>query len=321
AAAGAGFLDDILDHQLAVLVLETPAIDVDVFGIGVDIGHARIATAGAVNAEIVVEGAPAHRADGVERQPPGLLRGKFAGLGLVVVIRQDLLGGLDHVEHLGPAFLDDGIAKHHHLSGQRCDKHDGENRDDHRKAVVDRKMSHDGAPDRNERSADSISLPIKALLKTACNLPAARPSWATPAPRRQANRQIRSADRTPRRRCAGGSSTAIGVLRDRPTIHRIPPICGSNASRTRRSMAKSLLVGRSMPRLAQATTRIAASVCGSAVCSTECMAMSTACRRSATAASRSLQNLPTPPLHSRSRAAIASASAAWATVTAGVTRE
>jgi hypothetical protein len=60
------------------------------------------------------------------------------------VIRQDLLRGLDQIEHLGPALLDDGIAKDHHLGGQRGDEDNGQNRDDHRKTVVDGKMSHDG---------------------------------------------------------------------------------------------------------------------------------------------------------------------------------
>ena len=70
-----------------------------------------------------------------------------------------------------------------------------------------------------------------------------------------------------------------------------------------------------------ATIRIAASVCGSAVCPTACMAVSSACRLSLTASSRSRQNLPTRPLHSRSRADIASLSAACAAATAGVTRD
>ena len=51
------------------------------------------------------------------------------------------------------------------------------------------------------------------------------------------------------------------------------------------------------------------------------IAASRSWRRSATKASRSRQNFPTPPLHSRSRAAMASVSAAWAVVTAGVTRD
>src|SRR5258705_2081519 len=67
--------------------------------------------------------------------------------------------------------------------------------------------------------------------------------------------------------------------------------------------------------------RLAASFWGSAFCPTACMAVSRACRLSLTAASRSRQNLPTPPLHSRSRADIASLNAACAAATAGVTRD
>ena len=49
--------------------------------------------------------------------------------------------------------------------------------------------------------------------------------------------------------------------------------------------------------------------------------MSRIWRRSATVASRSLQNLPTPRTHSRSRADIASLNAACAAITTGVTRD
>ena len=49
-------------------------------------------------------------------------------------------------------------------------------------------------------------------------------------------------------------------IADRLTISRMPPICGSNASRTRRSMAKSSPDGRSVPWLTHATSLIAASV-------------------------------------------------------------
>jgi hypothetical protein len=39
------------------------------------------------------------------------------------------------------------------LGGERGDKDNGQNRDDHGKAIVDGKMSHDGGlPDRSERS-------------------------------------------------------------------------------------------------------------------------------------------------------------------------
>jgi hypothetical protein len=51
------------------------------------------------------------------------------------------------------------------------------------------------------------------------------------------------------------------------------------------------------------------------------MAVSSAARRAVTASSRSRQTLPTPLRHSRSRAEMTSASAAWAVVTAGVVRD
>ena len=92
----------------------------------------------------------------------------------------------------------------------------------------------------------------------------------------------------------------------RPTRSSIPPICGNNASRTSRSIAKSSGVGRSRPWEAQVTSLIAASLWASAVCPMDAIAELRIWRRSTTAASRSRQNFPTPPLHSRSRAAMAS---------------
>ena len=117
AAAGAGFANDILNQQLALIVFVVPAIDIDVFRVGMHIGDAGIGAAGAVDAEIVSGFAPAHGADRIESKLPGFLRRDLAGFGFFLVIRQDLLRGLDQIEHLGPAFLDDGIAKDHHLSG------------------------------------------------------------------------------------------------------------------------------------------------------------------------------------------------------------
>jgi len=101
----------------------------------------------------------------------------------------------------------------------------------------------------------------------------------------------------------------------------MPPICGSSAINTSRSIAKSWPVGCSAPCVTHATRRTADSVCGSAVCTTACVARSSACRLSLTATSRSRQNLPTPPLHSRSRAVIASLKPACAAATAGVRRD
>src|SRR5690242_5206987 len=121
-----------------------------------------------------------------------------------------------------------------------------------------------------------------------------------------------------------GHLTSVGGkahVADRRTISKMPPICGSSAINTSRSMAKSLPVGCSIPWVIHDTIRIADSVCGSAVCTTVCVARSSAWRLSLTVASRSLQNLPTPPLHSRSRADIASVNAACAIATAGDGRD
>src|SRR5258706_517649 len=53
----------------------------------------------------------------IESKLPCFLRRNLAGFGFFLVIRQDLLRGLDQIEHLGPTLFNDGIAKDHHLSG------------------------------------------------------------------------------------------------------------------------------------------------------------------------------------------------------------
>ena len=122
--------------------------------------------------------------------------------------------------------------------------------------------------------------------------------------------------------CRSAQKHQLPVVCERRLISSsIPPICGSKANKMRRSMAKSSGAGRIMPPDIHATSLIAASVWRSAACPTLVIAASRSWRRSATKASRSRQNFPTPPLHSRSRAAMASASAAWALVTAGVPRD
>src|SRR6266850_3843744 len=167
-AAAAGFANDILNQQLALIVLVIPAIDIDVFRVGVHIGNAGIAAAGAVDSQIVGGFAPAHGADRIESKLPCFLRRDLAGFGFFLVIRQDLLRGLDQIEHLGSTFLDDGIAKDHHLSGERSDEDNRQNRDDHRKAIVDSKMSHDESISVTEVIGDSTALPVKPLLQTTC---------------------------------------------------------------------------------------------------------------------------------------------------------
>jgi hypothetical protein len=56
------------------------------------------------------------------------------------------------------------------------------------------------------------------------------------------------------------NQSAPGRIADRLTINRMPPICGSSASKTRRSMAKSSEDGRSTPWVTHATSLMAASV-------------------------------------------------------------
>ena len=82
-----------------------------------DIGHAGIAVAGSVDSEIIGGFSPAHGADRIEGKLPRFFGRDLAGFGFFVVGRQDLLRGLDQIEHLGPALLDDSIAKHHYLRG------------------------------------------------------------------------------------------------------------------------------------------------------------------------------------------------------------
>src|SRR5258705_6918656 len=81
-AAGAGFADDILNQQLALIVFVIPAIDIDVFRVGVHIGNAGIGAAGAVDSEIVSGFAPAHCADRIESKLPCFVRPKSCRLWL-----------------------------------------------------------------------------------------------------------------------------------------------------------------------------------------------------------------------------------------------
>jgi hypothetical protein len=55
------------------------------------------------------------------------------------------------------------------LSGQRGDEDNGQNRDDHRKTIVDGKMAHDWGAFVTEAISDSTSLPVKRLLRTTCD--------------------------------------------------------------------------------------------------------------------------------------------------------
>src|SRR5215472_10894641 len=93
-AAGTGLANDVLYQQLAVVVLVIPAIDVDVFRVGVHIGNAGVGASGPVDSEIVGGFAPAHGADRIEGKLPCLLRRNLSGFGFFLEIRQDLLRSL-----------------------------------------------------------------------------------------------------------------------------------------------------------------------------------------------------------------------------------
>jgi len=142
SSAGAGFANDVLDHQLAIMVLVIPAVDIDVFRVGMNVGHTGIRAASAIDSEIVAGFAPAHGADRVKSKLPCVHRRNLAGPGLLLVIREDFLCRLDHVEHLGPTFLNHSLAENHHLSDKRRNEDDGQNRNDQGEPFVDCKMPH-----------------------------------------------------------------------------------------------------------------------------------------------------------------------------------
>src|SRR4029077_10370700 len=96
SSAGAGFANDVLDHQLAIMVPVIPAVDIDVFRVGMHVGYTGIRAAGAIDSEIVAGFAPAHGADRVKSKLPCVHRRNLAGPGLLLVIREDFLCRLDH---------------------------------------------------------------------------------------------------------------------------------------------------------------------------------------------------------------------------------
>ncbi|OIQ72638.1 hypothetical protein GALL_457350 [mine drainage metagenome] len=110
------------------------------------IGDARIVRAGAVDADVIGVRPPTHGTDRVERKLLGFRGAHFSGLGLFIIIREDLLGGLDDVEHLDLAFLDDGVADDPDLVGHYSNKDGGKNRNDRDEACIYREMSHKSAP-------------------------------------------------------------------------------------------------------------------------------------------------------------------------------
>ncbi len=142
AAAGARRPHDILDQELAALVLELPAVDVDVFGIGMHVGDAGVGAARAVDADVVRIFAPAHRTDRGEGHLARLVRLDPAGLGLALVVGKNLGRGLDKIADRGAPLVQNRVAQHQDLQGGACKEHERQRRNDHRKTLINGEVTH-----------------------------------------------------------------------------------------------------------------------------------------------------------------------------------
>ena len=142
ATAGARRPHDVLDQQLAALVLELPAVDVDVFGIGMHVGDAGIRASRAVDADIVRVFAPAHGADRGKGHLARLVRLDPAGLGLALIMGQNLDRGLDEIANRGAPLVQGRIAQHQDLQGGDGKQHHRQRRNDHRKSLIDGEVTH-----------------------------------------------------------------------------------------------------------------------------------------------------------------------------------
>ena len=142
AAAGARGPHDVLDQQLAALVLELPAVDVDVFGIGMHIGDAGIGASRAVDADIVGVFAPAHGTDRGKGHLARLVRLDPAGLGLALIVGQNLDRGLDEIADRGAPLVQHRITQHQDLQGRDGKQHHRQRRNDHRKTLIDGEVTH-----------------------------------------------------------------------------------------------------------------------------------------------------------------------------------
>ncbi len=125
AAAGARRPHDVLDQQLAALVLEIPAVDVDVFGIGMHVGDTGVGASRTVDADIVRVFAPAHGADRGKGHLARSIRLDPAGLGLPLIVGENRR-----------------IAQHQDLQGGDGKQHDRQRRNDHRKTLIDGEVTH-----------------------------------------------------------------------------------------------------------------------------------------------------------------------------------
>ena len=142
ATPGARRPHDVLDQQLAALVLEVPAVDVDVFGIGMDVSDTRIRAARPVDADIVRIFAPAHGADRGEGHLARLVRLDPAGLGLAFIVGENFRRGFDEIADRGAPLVERRIAQHQDLQGGDGKQHDRQRRNDHRKTLIDGEVTH-----------------------------------------------------------------------------------------------------------------------------------------------------------------------------------
>ena len=135
-------MHDVLDQQLAVAILEIPAVDVDVFRVGMHIGHTRVGISSAIDADIVGVFAPAHRTNRGERHLTRPIRLDPAGLRLALVEGEDLDRRFDHVADRGSPLVQNRIAQHQDLHRGDRKKGNRQHRDDHRQALIDCEMTH-----------------------------------------------------------------------------------------------------------------------------------------------------------------------------------
>ena len=110
AAAGARGPHDVLDQELAGAVLELPAIDVDVFGIGMHVRDAGVSAPRAVHTDIVRVFSPTHGADRSEGHLPRPIRLDLAGLGLSLIVGKNPCRGLYKVAYRGAPLIQNRIA-------------------------------------------------------------------------------------------------------------------------------------------------------------------------------------------------------------------
>jgi len=142
AAAGACGPHDVLDQELAGAVLELPAVDVDVFGIGMHVSDAGVSAARAVHTDIVRIFTPAHGADRSEGHLTRPIRLDLASLGFSLIVGENPCRGLYEVAYGGAALIQNRITQYQDLQGGGGKKDDRQRRNDHGKALIDGEITH-----------------------------------------------------------------------------------------------------------------------------------------------------------------------------------